>query len=84
MNVFKRKCTFSCTCDGGNVNHVLSRIVSLNVGFAKFLGGGHPLFRKSFVIIYLMINVGDVREELNLLKQFILLDLIFDVDGNQT
>ena len=47
MNVFERKCTFSCTCDGGNINHVLSRIVSLNVGFAKFLGGGHPLFRKS-------------------------------------
>ena len=30
-----------------------------------------------------MINVGDVHEELNLLKQFVLLDLIFDVDGNQ-
>ena len=82
MNVFERKCTFSCTCDGGNINHVLSRIASLNVG--SFLGGGHPLFRKSFVIIYLMINIGDVREELNLLKQFVLLDLIFDVDGNQT
>ena len=84
MNVFERKCAFSCTCDGDNINHVLSRIVSLNVGFAKFLEGGRPLFRKSFVIIYLMINIGDVREEVNLLKQFVLLDLIFDVDGNQT
>ena len=36
------------------------------------------------MIIYLMINIGDVREEPNLLKQFVLLDLIFDVDGNQT